>query len=112
MVDSFFCHHMNMLFREDSAEASAARRRKAEREQKRKAKELRHLQSLLDDLAKDVSDWQEMDQYETFLEGLASAYDIENPEAIYEKWVAMPNRTTKQFHRMLSDAERNERREK
>lgn len=92
-----------------NASTQVVRERKVTREQKRKAREIRHLQSLLDDLAKDVSCYQEMDQYETFLEGLATTYDIENPEAIYEEWIALPNRTTEQFAAMLTEAERNER---
>jgi len=92
-----------------NASTQVARERKVTRERKRQAQKVRHLQSLLDDLAKDVSAWQEMDQYETFLEGLATTYDIENPEAIYEKWVALPNHTTEQFAAMLAEAERKER---
>ena len=86
---------------------SAKRQRKTKQE-RRKVSELRRLQLLLDDLAKDVSAWQEMDQYEEFLEGLASLYDVENPEAIYEQWMALPDHTTEQLARMLSEAEQKE----
>jgi hypothetical protein len=79
------------------------------KQERRKASELRSLQSLLDALAEDVSAWQEMDQYEEFLEGMAGLYDVENPEAVYEQWMALPNHTTEQLARMLSEAERNER---
>ena len=87
--------------------ASPKRQRKTKQE-RRKVSELRRLQLLLDDLAKDVSAWQEMDQYEEFLEGLASLYDVENPEAIYEQWMALPDHTTEQLARMLSEAEQKE----
>lgn len=90
---------------------SAKRQRKTKQE-RRKASELRSLQLLLDELAKDVSAWQEMDQYEEFLEGLASLYDVENPEAIYEQWVLLSEHTTEQLARMLSEAEQEERQAK
>lgn len=70
------------------------------------------LQRLLDELAKDVSAWQEMDQYEEFLGGLAGLYDLENPEAVYEQWVALPERTTELLHQMLNEAEALHKRER
>lgn len=90
---------------------SPKRQRKTKQE-RRKASELRSLQFLLDDLAKDVSAWQKMDQYEEFLEGLASLYDVENPEAIYEQWIALPGHTTEHLARMLLEAEQAERQAK
>lgn len=91
---------------------SSPRRQRKTKQERRKASELRSLQFLLDDLAKDVSAFQEMDQYEEFLEGLASLYDVENPEAIYEQWVLLPEHTTEQLARMLSEAEQKERKER
>lgn len=88
---------------------SSPKRQRKTKQERRKASELRSLQFLLDELAKDVSAFQEMDQYEEFLEGLAGLYDVENPEAIYEEWMALPNHTTEQLARMLSEAERKER---
>lgn len=88
---------------------SSPKRQRKTKQERRKASELRSLQFLLDELAKDVSAFQEMDQYEEFLEGLAGLYDVENPEAIYEQWMALPDHTTEQLARMLSEAERKER---
>jgi len=88
---------------------SSPKRQRKSKQERRKASELRSLQSLLDALAEDVSAWQEMNQYEEFLEGLADLYDVENPETIYEQWVRLPEHTTEQLARMLSEAERNER---
>lgn len=70
------------------------------------------LQRLLDELAKDVSAWQEMDQYEEFLGGLADLYDVENPEAVYEQWVGVPEGTTELLHQMLNEAEALHKRER
>lgn len=72
---------------------------------KQQSNSVKALQRLLDELAKDVSAWQEMDQYETFLGGLADLYDVENPEAIYEQWMRLPDHTTELFHQMLNEAE-------
>ncbi|HMZ78688.1 MAG TPA: hypothetical protein PLL06_03240 [Acidobacteriota bacterium] len=88
---------------------SSPKRQRKTKQERRKASKLRSLQSLLDDLAKDVPAFEEMDQYEEFLEGLAGLYDVENPEAIYEQWVRLPEHTTEQLAQMLSEAERNER---
>ena len=87
---------------------SPKRQRKTKHE-RQKASELRSLQFLLDEIAKDVSAFQEMDQYEEFLEGLAGLYDVENPEAVYEQWVLLPEHTTELLHQMLSEAEQKER---
>lgn len=88
---------------------SSLKRQHKSKQERRKASELRSLQFLLDELAEDVSAFQEMDQYEEFLEGLAGLYNVENPEAIYEQWMALPDHTTEQLARMLSEAERKER---
>lgn len=72
---------------------------------KRQQSEVEYIQGLLDELAEDVSAWQEMDQYETFLEGLTTRYDVENVEAVYEQWTRLPNGTAKQLAAMLAEAE-------
>jgi hypothetical protein len=79
---------------------------------KRQSNSVKALQSLLDELAEDVSAWQEMGQYETFLEGLARLYDVENPEAVYEQWVLLPEHTTELLHQMLNEAEALHKRER
>lgn len=87
----------------------ATRRPRKSKTERRQAIELRHLQSLLDRLSADCSAWEEMDQYEEFLAKLAESYDLENPEAVYEQWMDLPERTTEQFAAMLRTAEQAER---